>query len=363
MIHDATHSDRRRIRRSRQIFPHSSVICLNEERATAPLRTALDSHSPPPSVTAPLVDLVDRSVLVTGASSGIGRATVIDLIARGARVAVNYPSADEAPAAHETLHRAAEALSIDAGVAASVAGGDGAPPLGTARIVPDGSDARLIGADGIVLGFTVRADVSDPDAVEAMIERVTAEFGGLDVLVNNAGIQAKGSAHETDVAVFDRILAVNLRGAYLCARAALRRWIGADGRTLRTAERPGVIVNVSSVHERIPRPDFVSYAVSKFGLKGLTQSLALEYASRHVRVNAIGPGATSTPINDAWRHDPALSQIVADHVPMKRVAEPEEIARMIAMLASDAAPYMTGQTVFVDGGLTLYPAFQEAWSG
>jgi len=327
------------------------------------LVTTRASHPPPPLVTAPLVDLTDRSVLITGASSGIGRATAIDLIARGARVAVNYPSADEAPAALETLHRAAEALHIDAGVAAGVVGGDGAPPLGTARIVPDGEDARLIGDDGTVLGVTIRADVSDPDAVDAMVERVTAEFGGLDVLINNAGIQVKGSAHETDVAVFDRILAVNLRGAYLCARAALRRWIGADGETLRSAERPGVIVNVSSVHERIPRPDFVSYAVSKFGLKGLTQSLALEYASRHIRVNAIGPGATSTPINDAWRHDPAMRDIVADHIPMKRVAEPEEIARMIAMLASNAAPYMTGQTVFVDGGLTLYPAFQEAWSG
>jgi glucose 1-dehydrogenase len=314
-------------------------------------------------VTTPLVDLADRSVLITGASSGIGRATAIDLIARGARVAVNYPSADEAPAAHETLHRAAEALAIEAGIEAGIVGGDGAPPLGTARIVPDGEDARLIGDDGTVLGVTIRADVSDPDAVEAMMERVTAEFGGLDVLINNAGIQVKGSAHETDVAVFDRVLAVNLRGAYLCARAALRRWIGADGETLRSAERPGVIVNVSSVHERIPRPDFVSYAVSKFGLKGLTQSLALEYASRHIRVNAIGPGATSTPINDAWRHDPTMRQVVADHIPMKRVAEPEEIARMIAMLASNAAPYMTGQTVFVDGGLTLYPAFQEAWSG
>ncbi len=302
----------------------------------------------------PLADLDHRAVLVTGASSGIGRATAVELVQRGARVAVNYPDRDGFAAARDTLRHAAEALAM----ASAIAGGDGAP-ASDVHVETDGDDARLIGDDGSLLALTVRTDVSDPDQVEALFARTTDALGGLDVLVNNAGIQIKGATHEVEIDDFDRVLAVNLRGAFLCARAALRQWIDAP----RTAERPGVIVNVSSVHEQIPRPEFASYAISKFGMKGLTQSLALEYASRHIRVNAVGPGATSTAINDAWRHDPALRQIVADHVPMKRVAEPDEIARMIAFLASDAATYMTGQTLFVDGGLTLYPAFQDAWSG
>ncbi|MEM1041881.1 MAG: SDR family oxidoreductase [Bacteroidota bacterium] len=289
----------------------------------------------------PLVDLTGRAALVTGASSGIGRAAAAELARRGARVAVNYPNADEADEARATLDAVAQALD------------------GPTRAVSEDGETLLVGAEEQTLALTVRADVSQEEEVEAMTARCFGGFGGLDVLVCNAGIQVKGAAHATDVSVFDEILAVNLRGAYLCCQAALRRWLDEP----RTAERPGVIVTVSSVHERIPRPMFASYAVSKFGLHGLTQSLALEYADRHVRVNAIGPGATVTEINAAWKDDPDARAAVADHIPMGRVAEPEEMARVIAFLASDAAPYMTGQTVFVDGGLTLYPAFAKPWSG
>ena len=119
---------------------------------------------------------------------------------------------------------------------------------------------------------------------------------------------------------------------------------------------------MSSVHERIPRPQYLSYAVSKFGLQGMTQTLALEYADRGIRVNAIGPGATATPINAAWKDDADKKAVVASHIPMKRTAEPDEIARVIAWLSGDEAAYMTGQTLFVDGGLVLYPDFQEPWS-
>ncbi len=262
----------------------------------------------------PSGDLAGQVALVTGASTGIGRATAVELARRGARVAVDYPNADERANAEITLR-------------------------------------RIHDAEGT--GLLVEADVTDEAAVDALVAETVQEFGGLDILINNAGVQHREKeTHESDVALFDQVLAVNLRGAYLCARAALRHFV---------AQRRGVIVNVSSVHERIPRPQYLSYAVSKFGMQGLTQTLALEYADRGIRVNAIAPGATATPINAAWANDEEKKAKVAAHIPMDRTASPEEIARVISWLAGDDAPYMTGQTLFVDGGLVLYPAFQKPW--
>jgi glucose 1-dehydrogenase len=150
------------------------------------------------------------------------------------------------------------------------------------------------------------------------------------------------------------VIAVNLRGAYLCARETIKR--------LLAQQRSGVIINISSVHEVIPRPSYVSYSISKGGMGNLTKTLALEYANRGIRVNAIAPGATITPINEAWTDDPEQKAIVESHIPMGRAGTSEEMAAAVAFLVSDEASYITGQTLFIDGGLTLYADFRESWS-
>ena len=196
--------------------------------------------------------------------------------------------------------------------------------------------------------------MSDEQAVDEMFDQVMREYGRLDILVNNAGIQIAADSHELSVADFDKVLAVNLRGAFLCARAG-----GAD---FLAAERPGIIVNVSSVHQVIPKPRFVGYSVSKGGMQNLTRTLALEYAARGIRVNGIGPGATVTPINRSWIDDPVKRAQVESHIPMRRAGGAAEMAAAVAFLCSDEAAYITGQTLFVDGGLTLYPSFETTWS-
>ena len=262
-------------------------------------------------------DLAGRIALVTGASSGIGRATAVELARQGAHVAINYPVLDSRSDAEETRCLLREAA-------------------------PDAEP------------LLVQADVSREEEVEEMIRRVRSHFGALDVLVNNAGIQVAAATHEAEMDDYDHVMAVNVRGPFLTSRAAIQGWLEAD--------RPGVIVNVSSVHEKIPRPGFASYAMSKFAVRGLTQTLALEYARQGIRVNSIAPGATETPIQ-SWLGDEAQTEVVRQNIPQERIASPQEIARAIAFLASGTAPYMTGQTLFVDGGLTLYPAFQDPWSG
>ena len=155
-------------------------------------------------------------------------------------------------------------------------------------------------------------------------------------------------------AAFDRVLGVNLRGAFLCARQQIRQLLD-DG-------RPGAILNVSSVHQTIPKPKFLGYSVSKGGMQNLTRTLALEFAPRGIRVNAIGPGATVTPINRAWIDDPDKRTLVTSHIPMGRAGLSEEMAAASAFLLSDEAGYITGQTLFVDGGLTLFNDFRGTWS-
>ncbi|MCB5174489.1 glucose 1-dehydrogenase [Microvirga lenta] len=264
--------------------------------------------------------LKGRFALITGASRGIGRAVAERFAAEGATVAINHVrDAAEAEAALE----ACRAASNDAG---------------------HGERPHAL----------IEADVSSATAVDGMIERAIRGFGRLDILVNNAGIQSETPGEAYDPAVLERIIAVNLLGAAHCARAAIRHFLSRPG--------GGVVINTSSAHEVIPKPGFLAYSMSKGGLGNLTRTLALEFADRGIRVNGVGPGATLTSLNDAWRNDPARLKSVERHIPMGYAAATEAIAPVFAFLASDEAAYVTGQTLFVDGGLTLYGDFKENWS-
>jgi glucose 1-dehydrogenase len=161
-------------------------------------------------------------------------------------------------------------------------------------------------------------------------------------------------SHEIKTADFDRIIGVNLRGAFFCAREAIQHFLGRG--------KGGVIVNNSSVHEIIPKPKYLPYSISKGGLGNMTKTLALEYADRGIRVNSVAPGATVSPINRAWIDDPKARAEVESHIPMGRAGTSEEMAAAFVFLASDEASYITGQTLYVCGGLALYPEFRVAWS-
>ena len=264
--------------------------------------------------------LADRTALVTGGSRGIGRAVAVRFAAEGAAVALNHLR-DEAEA--RTALAECRAASAEYGF-------------------------------GAVPHRVVEADVGSAAAAAAMVADAAAAFGRLDILVNNAGIQAATPGDGDDAATLEKILQVNLAGAAHCARAAIRHFLSRPG--------GGVILNTSSAHEIIPKPGFLAYSMSKGGLANLTRTLALEFAGRGIRVNAVAPGAVLTSLNDAWRNDPAARAKVESHIPMGRSATPEEIAATFAFLASDEAAYVTGQTLYVDGGVTLYADFRENWA-
>jgi glucose 1-dehydrogenase len=260
------------------------------------------------------------NVLITGGSSGIGQAIAVRFAQYGANVAINH------------LREPGEAADTSERVQACV---------------------HQVRSEG-VRDVLVQGDVSQEDDVVRMVGETIEQLGGLDVLVNNAGIQISRPSDELSSADFDRVLAVNLRGAFLCAREAIRHFL-AEGKR-------GSIVNVSSVHQIIPKPDYLGYSASKGGMQNLTRTLALEFASRGIRVNGIGPGATVTPINQAWIDDPVKRGQVEEHIPMRRAGTADEMGAVAAFLASDDAAYITGQTIFVDGGLTLFPSFATPWS-
>jgi glucose 1-dehydrogenase len=273
-----------------------------------------------PTTTEAMPGLRGKNVLVTGGSSGIGQAIAVRFAQYGANVAINYLSQPE------------EAEGTEEQVQACV---------------------NQVQQEG-VRDVLVQGDVSKEDDVVRMVREAAKGLGGLDVLVNNAGIQISRPSEELSSDDFDKVLAVNLRGAFLCAREAIRHFL--------EEEKPGSVINVSSVHQLIPKPSYLGYSTSKGGMQNMTRTLALEYAGRGIRVNGIGPGATITPINRAWVDDPEKRAQVEEHIPMARAGTADEMGAVACFLASDDAAYITGQTLFVDGGLTLYPSFLTPWS-
>lgn len=254
------------------------------------------------------IGLAGRRVFVTGGAGGIGGACVQAFAAAGAKVAIGYL-------------------------------GDVSPAQGLAEQV------RAAGGECLVL----EGDVSDRNAVEEVFRRLDGTWGGLDILINNAGIDGpRAAAWQSDPDAWSRVIDINLKGAFLCAREALRRLI---------PQRAGVIINTSSVHETIPWSGYSAYAASKAGLGMMARTLAQEAAPHGVRVLCIAPGAIETAINkDVWS-DPAGRADLLKKIPLGRMGRPDEIAAMVVILASPAASYITGTTVYVDGGMTDYPSF------
>jgi len=261
-----------------------------------------------------------QTAIVTGAASGIGRGIANALCAAGANVVINYigPETQAAEAVHEATH------------------------CGCAH-------------RGSAVAF--RADVADEGQVGALFRRAIDEFGTVDILINNAGLQQDAPIETMTLAQWRTVIDVNLTGQFLCAREAVREF-------KRRGVKPGVscaagkIVCVSSVHEVIPWAGHVNYAASKGGVMLMMKSIAQEVAPWRIRVNSICPGAIRTPINrPAWETPEAYRDLMR-LIPYKRIGEPEDIARLAVWLCSDEADYITGASLFVDGGMTLYPGFE-----
>lgn len=261
-----------------------------------------------------------KNVLVTGASSGIGQEIAVHFAREGANVGINYPKNPENIKQTEKMI----------------------------------NDCCKKVSECNVNYVELKADVSNEKQVNQMFRKFKKEIGKIDILVNNAGIQKQVKSHLMESGDFDKVLDVNLRGAFLCSKLALQNFI--------KKQNKGCIINVSSVHEQVPKPSYIGYSVSKGGMENLTKTLALEYASKGIRVNAVGPGAVITPINKSWINDKKKKRSVESHIPLGRAANTNEVAEVVLFLASDKASYITGQTIFVDGGLTLYPDFRKDWS-
>jgi glucose 1-dehydrogenase len=253
--------------------------------------------------------LEGRKAIVTGASSGIGRSTAERLGAEGAGVCVNYYSERE---------------------------------LGDAETVV--STIEKTGAKA----FAFQADVGDESAVERLVAQAAKQLGGRDLLVNNAGIEKQVPLLDLSLEEWSAVLRTNLTGSFLCMREAGK---------LMAAGQGGTIVNISSVHEFIPWPGFAHYCASKGALKLLMETAARELAGKGIRVLNIAPGAIVTPINKFVLDDPEAAHAVEEEIPLGRMGNPGEIAAAVAWLASDQASYLTGTTLVVDGGMSLYPKF------
>jgi glucose 1-dehydrogenase len=259
--------------------------------------------------------LSGQTALVTGANSGIGEGVAIALGEAGANVVVNYVSKPE-----------------------------------TAQAVVD--KIKSFGSKAIAL----QADVSNEAQVISMFQQTVKEFGTVDILVNNAGLQKDAKFDQMTVEQWDIVMNVNLKGQFLCAREAIREFLK-RGVVEERSPAAGKIICMSSVHEIIPWAGHVNYASSKGAIRMFMQSLAQEYGDRKIRVNSICPGAIQTPINtDAWATPQALNSLMT-LIPYNRIGVPGDIGKLAVFLASDDSDYITGASIFIDGGMTVFEGF------
>ncbi|TDB67063.1 glucose 1-dehydrogenase [Arundinibacter roseus] len=258
-------------------------------------------------------------VLVTGASSGIGQACAIHFGSLGATVIVNYYSGEEK--ANQTL----------------------------AQIKEKGGD-----------GIAIKADVSVEADVLSMYEQILTNFGRLDVLVSNAGMQVDAPFLEMTLDQWQKVIDVNLTGMFLCTREAAKQFIKqAKEQPVEGDGALGKIILMSSVHDIIPWAGHVNYAASKGGVLMFMKSISQELAPKKIRINAISPGAVKTTINkEVWQDEKKLKELMT-LIPYKRIGTPEDVARAVAWLASDDSDYVNGETMYIDGGMTLYPEFMD----
>jgi glucose 1-dehydrogenase len=248
------------------------------------------------------MELNGKVALITGSSQGIGQAIAVRLAQDGANIVIDYRSHSEGA---EETRRQVEAA----------------------------------GAKGVV----VKADLSSIDQINYLVDSGVKALGGIDILVNNAGIEKHKDFWEVTEDEYDAVMAVNLKGVFFTTQAFVRQ--------LQSANRPGKIINISSVHEELPFPHFTSYCMTKGGMKMMTRNLAIELAPFGITVNSVAPGAIETPINKSLLQDPAKLGALMANIPLKRLGQPADVADVVAFLASDKSDYMTGTTVFVDGGL------------
>jgi len=261
--------------------------------------------------------LKGQSALVTGADSGIGKGVAIALAAAGANVVINHVDA------HENAEQTVDEITATGGNA-----------------------------------YAIHADISDEAEVQAMFAEMYQQYGTIDILVNNAGLQKDSRFVDMTLAQWNTVISINLTGQFLCSREAAKEFIR-RGVVPERSKAAGKIICMSSVHEVIPWAGHVNYAASKGGISMFMKSIAQELAPHKIRVVGIGPGAIQTPINtSAWDTPEALAKLLT-LIPYNRIGEPDDIGKLAAWLVSDEADYITGTTIFMDGGMTLYPGFAD----
>ncbi|OUL32881.1 glucose 1-dehydrogenase [Nostoc sp. 106C] len=251
--------------------------------------------------------LTGKIALVTGSSQGIGQAIAIRLAQEGASIVINYRSHPEG--AQETL----------------------------SKVTAAGGECHMVD------GFTIQADTGTVADVQRMIADSISHFGKLDILVNNAGIEKNANFWDVTEADYDAVMNVNLKGIFFATQAFVQHRLD--------TKQPGKIINISSVHEELPFPHFAAYCASKGGLKMLTRNLAVELAPHGITINNVAPGAIETPINTKLLNDPQKLGALLKNIPLGRLGQPEDVASIVAFLASSESDYVTGTTFFVDGGL------------